>query len=88
MLRGGFTKAKVRVKLTPADMVSILRDKNGLTQLELAKRAGLTQSTISNIENGRTQLGAERAKMLARVLHVHPAVLIFPGWDVEKESAA
>ena len=83
-----FTKSVVRVKLSPAEMVRILREKNELTQSELAERTGLTQSTISNLENGRTQLGAERAKALARALRVHPAVLLFPGWDVAKESAA
>jgi transcriptional regulator with XRE-family HTH domain len=85
---GRFTKSVVRVKLTPAEMARILREKNELTQSELADRTGLTQSTISNIENGRTQLGAERAKTLARALRVHPAVLLFPGWDVSEESAA
>jgi len=84
----GFTKSVVRVKLTPAEMARILREKNEFTQSELAERTGLTQSTISNIENGRTQLGAERAKTLARALRVHPAVLLFPGWDVSEESAA
>jgi transcriptional regulator with XRE-family HTH domain len=69
-------------------MVRILREKNELTQSELAERTGLTQSTISNLENGRTQLSAERAMTLARALRVHPAVLLFPGWDVTKESAA
>ena len=63
-----FTKAVVRVKLSPAQMVRILREKNELTQSELAVRTGLTQSTISNLENGRTQLGAERAMTLARAL--------------------
>ena len=88
-LRGErFTKSVVRVKLSPAEMVRLLREKNELTQSELAERTGLTQSTISNLENGRTQLGAERAKTLARALRVHPAVLLFPGWDVAKESAA
>ena len=82
-----FTKSVVRVKLKPAEMVGILREKNELTQSELAERSGLTQSTISNLENGRTKLGAERAKILARALRVHPAVLLFPGWDVDKESA-
>jgi transcriptional regulator with XRE-family HTH domain len=83
-----FTKSLVRVKLSPSEMIRILREKNELTQSELAERTGLTQSTISNLENGRTQLGAERAKALARALRVHPAVLLFPGWDVTKESAA
>lgn len=86
--REGFTPSKVRVKLSPGEMVRLLRKKNELTQSELAARAGLTQATISSIENERVQLGVERAKSLARVLCVHPGVLVFPGWDVDSESAA
>ncbi|HHQ15132.1 MAG TPA: XRE family transcriptional regulator, partial [Chromatiales bacterium] len=48
----------------------------------------IPQSTISAIENERVRLGVERAKVLARALHCHPAVLVFPGWDVSVESAA
>ena len=86
--QGGFTKSKVRVRLTPGQVVALLREKNEFTQTELATRAGLTQATISSIENGRVQLGVERAKVLARALRVHPATLLFPGWDVDAESAA
>ncbi|HEB12446.1 MAG TPA: XRE family transcriptional regulator [Actinobacteria bacterium] len=53
--------------------------------------SGLTkipQSTISAIENERVNLGVERAKTLARALKCHPAVFLFPGWDVKKESVA
>lgn len=50
--------------------------------------SGIPQSTISAIENDRVKLGAERAKVIARALRIHPAVLLFPGWDVETESAA
>jgi transcriptional regulator with XRE-family HTH domain len=88
LAKGGFARSVIRLELTPAEMLRILREKNELTQSELAERTGLTQSTISNLENGRTRLGAERAKALARALRVHPAVLLFPGWDVSKESAA
>jgi transcriptional regulator with XRE-family HTH domain len=88
LARGGFAKSRVRVKLRPGEMVRLLRQKNELTQADLAARSGLTQSTISSIENGRAQLGVERAKSLARALHVHPAALVFPGWDVDEESAA
>ncbi|MFO7787892.1 MAG: hypothetical protein R6W87_09010 [Halospina sp.] len=34
------------------------------------------------------RLGVDRAKVLARALRCHPAVLVFPGWNVEYESAA
>ena len=50
--------------------------------------AGIPQSTISAIENERINLGVERAKTLARVLRCHPAVLVFPGWEVMGEQAA
>jgi len=33
-------------------------------------------------------LGVERAKVLARALNCHPAVLVFPGWEVPLERAA
>jgi hypothetical protein len=42
----------------------------------------------SAIENDRIRLGVQRAKILARALKRHPAVLVFPGWDVAKDSAA
>jgi len=43
---------------------------------------------VITIENDRVSLGVERAKMLARALKCHPAVLVFPGWDVRHEAAA
>ena len=86
--RGGFVKARPRLELTTAEMVRTLREVNKLTQVELAERAGLSQATISSIENERVRLGVERAKALARALHVHPAVLLFPSWDTEAEGAA
>lgn len=59
-----------------------------MSQNDLAGITGIPQSTISAIENDRVQLGVERAKVLARALNCHPAVLVFPGWDVEHDSAA
>ena len=43
---------------------------------------------IDRIERERIDSCVERAKLLARALRCHPAVLVFPGWDIEKESAA
>ena len=53
---------------------------------ELAARCGILQATISSIETGRVTLGAERAEKLARALRVHPAVLLWPNWDVKVEA--
>jgi transcriptional regulator with XRE-family HTH domain len=78
----------VRRELSVGQSVRIARELNELSQNELAERAGIAQSTISAIETDRVKLGAERAKALARALRVHPAVLLFPGWRNEDESAA
>jgi len=59
-----------------------------LSQNQLSKLTGIRQSTISAIENGRVNLGGERARVLARGLKVHPAVLVFPNWEIDSESAA
>ena len=74
------------VSVTPH--VRILRELQELSQNELAVLTEIPQSTISAIENNRIQLGVERAKVLARALQCHPSVLVFPGWDIEHESAA
>ena len=84
----GYVKAKRRVEVSVGESVRILRELQELSQNQLAELAGIPQSTISAIENGRVQLGLERAKVLARALRCHPAVLVFPGWDIEHESAA
>ena len=49
---------------------------------------GYPSQRFRAIERERINLGVERAKLLARALRCHPAVLVFPSWDVEQESAA
>jgi transcriptional regulator with XRE-family HTH domain len=83
-----FRPAKQRVRVTPGESVRILRELQCLSQNELARMTGIPQSTLSAIENDRVGLGVERAKLLARALRCHPAVLVFPNWDIEEESAA
>lgn len=83
-----FRKAKKSVEVSPGESVKILRELQELSQNELAELSGIPQSTISAIENDRVRLGVERSKVLARALRCHPAVLVFPGWDVDIESAA
>lgn len=83
-----YQKATKRVELSPGDSVRILRELQEMSQNDLSSASGIPQSTISAIENDRIRLGVERAKTLAKALRCHPAVLVFPGWDVEHESAA
>ncbi len=83
-----YRRAKKRVELSVGESVRIIRELQELSQNELAVATGIPQSTISAIERERVKLGLERAKILARALRVHPAVLVFPGWEVERESSA
>ncbi len=83
-----YRKAKKLVDVSVGESVRILRELQEMSQNELAELTGIPQSTISAIENDRVNLGVERAKILARALKCHPAVLVFPGWDVRRESAA
>lgn len=83
-----YKKAKKLIEVSVGESVKILREFQELSQNNLADLTGIPQSTISAIENDRVQLGVERAKVFARALQCHPAVLVFPGWDVQHESAA
>ena len=83
-----FQKAKRRVPVSIGESVRIIRELQELSQNQLAELSGIPQSTISAIECDRVNLGVERAKSLAKALACHPAVLVFPGWEVEAESAA
>lgn len=83
-----FRPARRRVKVSVGDSVRIVRELQELSQNQLAKLTGIPQTTISAIENGRVRLGVERAKVLARALKCHPAVLVVPGRETEEQSAA
>ena len=83
-----YRKAQKTVDVTVGESVRIIRELQGLSQTQLAERTGIPQSTISGIENDRIQIGVERAKMLARALNCHPAVLVFPGWEIKDQKAA
>ena len=83
-----FRPAKKRVEVSVGESVRILRELQELSQSQLSELTGISQATISAIENSRVNLGVERAKVLARALKCHPAVLVFPGWEVSLECAA
>lgn len=83
-----FLTAKKRIEVSVGESVRILRELQELSQSQLAELTGISQATISAIENSRVNLGVERAKVLARALRCHPAVLVFPGWDIALSVAA
>ncbi len=82
-----FRPAKKRVEVSVGESLRILRELQELSQTQLSALTGIPQATISAIENDRVNLGVERAKVFARALKCHPAVLLFPGWNVMDEAA-
>lgn len=83
-----YSKAEKQIEVTVGESLKIIREFQELSQNQLAEITSIPQSTISAIENNRIKLGVERAKVFARALQCHPAVLVFPGWDTQHESAA
>jgi len=83
-----YRAAKRRVEVSVGESVRVIRDLQGLSRNQLAVLTGIPRATISAIENGRVRHGLELAKVLARALKCHPAVLVFPGWDLKETSVA
>ncbi len=83
-----YRKAIKNIDVSVGESIRIIRELQNLSQNELSNLTKIPQSTISAIENDRVNLGVERAKNFARALKCHPAVFLFPGWDVNKESVA
>ena len=79
-----FVKSRVHAHITPGEALKMLREQQGLTQAELAKATGISQSNISALESNAGQMGRERAIIFAGALKVHPAVLLFPDFDIAK----
>jgi len=50
--------------------------KKGTTQKELSGLTGIRQSHISEMENGKRQIGKKRAKILAKALNVRYEVFL------------
>jgi len=83
-----YRKAKKTVKVSVGESIRIMRELQGLSQSELVRLTSIPQSTISGIENDRIKIGIERAKTLALALKCHPAVLVFPGWEIKDLKVA
>lgn len=58
--------------------IKLLRERVGMTQLELAQYVGVTETTIANWENGRSSLEwIERVIRLCAALDCQPEELLY-----------
>src|ERR1051326_4713066 len=59
-----------------ADVLRELMRANGLSQVRLAKKTGISQSTISAVCNGVRSLTKEQVVTMARFFHVSPGAFL------------
>jgi transcriptional regulator with XRE-family HTH domain len=75
---GKYHPTKRYATLTSPEAIRMLRELQGMSQMDLARASNIPQPGISALEKGKERLGVERAESLARALGVHPAVLLYP----------
>jgi HTH-type transcriptional regulator / antitoxin HigA len=59
-----------------ADVLRLLMESNGLSQMGLARKVGISQSTISTVLNRTRSLTKEHVITLARFFNVRPGVFL------------
>lgn len=58
-----------------SERLKFIRESRKMTQVDLAKLSGLTQSTIANLENGNKEPSIHSLEALAKALDIHIATL-------------
>lgn len=79
MRKDGYVEAKDRFKLSAGEVIKISREMMEMTQAELATKAGIRQSHLSEIERGKRPIGKTIAMKLAYALELPPAHILFRG---------
>lgn len=79
--KNDFRPAIRQVQNTTGEVIRMLRELKEWTQADLAERSGISATNISLLENDRVDIGKKRAESLARAFNIHPAIIMFPGYD-------
>lgn len=66
--------------------LKLLREKAGMKQTDLAKNSGITQSAVSQVENGIKGMSLETVHKAAEALGVHPVALLSDRRYTESEA--
>jgi antitoxin component HigA of HigAB toxin-antitoxin module len=61
---------------SPAEMLDFLRAQHGMTQAQLASKAGISASTVSEIISGSRTCTVEQICKLAKLFNVSPVVFL------------
>jgi len=79
--------------MTPGELVRSTRERHGLTQRQLAHRAGTSQSAVARIEAGKEEVTWSRLRILMLVMGEEPVLEARPlpgrydAWDVLEQRA-
>jgi transcriptional regulator with XRE-family HTH domain len=71
-----------------AENLRRLREERFLSQIELARRAGMAKLTVQRLENGETTPFSRTVRRLAEALGVEPGELATPAEVAESKGAA
>lgn len=63
------------------ERIRFARESRGMTQLELAKRIGIVQATLSAWEAGRARIMLHHIVQIAEILESSPEFLMKGVWD-------
>ncbi len=83
-----FKPAKSHTFLKTGEVIRMLRELKGWTQVDLAKHSGINAPNLSLLENEKIEIGKKRAEQLAKAFGVHPAVIMFPEYDAKEIERA
>lgn len=76
-----FVPAEPHAEVSTGEVIRILREKKGWTQVELARRCGISETNLSMLENDRIDIGKKRAEQIAKAFGIHPAIIMFPEYE-------
>jgi len=71
-----------------ADEILLMRKQRGLTQQELAKKAGTTQAVVSRLENASVRASLETVAKIADALGAAVEIHLKPLEDIKDEIAS
>ena len=75
-IMSSFSFPDIDLSMPPGQRLRFLRDSMGLSNKELARRSGVSSTTITNAEKGRLTLRVPTAAKLARFLGISPGFLL------------
>ena len=79
-----YKPAKQHAVLTTGEVIKMLRELKEWTQEELAKYCSINAKNISMLENDKIEIGKKRALQLATAFDVHPAIIMFPEYELKE----